>query len=119
MGMLDGRTALITGAARGQGRAHAVRMAREGASIVAVDIADDMAELKYSLSTREDLAETVRAVEAAGGRAVPVTADVRSQAQLDNAVAIGLEHFGGIDICVANAGGEIVNTCGSRSFRRP
>jgi len=104
MGMLEGRTAFITGAARGQGRAHALRMAREGASIVAVDIADDIKEVQYSLGTQEDLAETVRAVEAAGGRAVAVKADVRSQAQLDEAVATGVERFGGIDICIANAG---------------
>jgi SDR family mycofactocin-dependent oxidoreductase len=104
VGLLEGRTALITGAARGQGRAHALRMATEGASIIAVDIAEDISELKYSLGTEEELAETVRAVEAAGGRAIAVKADVRSQGQLDEAVATGLDRFGGIDICVANAG---------------
>jgi SDR family mycofactocin-dependent oxidoreductase len=104
LGLLDGKTAFITGAARGQGRAHAVALARAGASIVAVDIGHDLSSVPYRLGTREDLAETVAAVEAAGGEALAVLADVRSQAELDAAVSQGIERFGGIDVCVANAG---------------
>jgi SDR family mycofactocin-dependent oxidoreductase len=104
MGLLDGKTALVTGAARGQGRAHAVALARQGASVVAVDIGHDLSSVPYGLGTAEDLKETVAAVAATGGEALPVLADVRSQAELDEAVRQGIERFGGIDICVANAG---------------
>jgi SDR family mycofactocin-dependent oxidoreductase len=104
MGLLDGKVALITGAARGQGRAHAVTSAREGADVVLVDIADQMKTVPYAMATDEDLAETVREVEGLGGRALGITADVRSQAELDAAVARGIADFGKIDILIANAG---------------
>jgi SDR family mycofactocin-dependent oxidoreductase len=104
MELLKNRVALITGAARGQGRAHAVRLAAQGAAIVATDIGANIPELDYDLGTMDELEETVRAVEEVGGRAIAVQADVRSQAQLDAAVSAGVERFGGIDICVANAG---------------
>jgi SDR family mycofactocin-dependent oxidoreductase len=104
MGLLDGRTAFITGAGRGQGRAHALRLAQEGAAIVAVDIGRDVDSVPYQLATDDDLAHTAKLVEAAGGRIVTARADVRSQADLDSAVALGLERFGAIDVCVANAG---------------
>jgi SDR family mycofactocin-dependent oxidoreductase len=104
MGMLDGRVALITGGARGQGRAHATTCAREGADVILVDIADQLETVPYAMATRDDLDETVRQVEALDRRAIAVTADVRSQDQLDEAVRRGLAEFGQIDILLANAG---------------
>jgi SDR family mycofactocin-dependent oxidoreductase len=104
MGFLDGRVALITGAARGQGRAHAITSAREGADVILVDIADQMKTVPYAMATDEDMAETVSQVEELGGRALGITADVRSQNELDNAVSRGIAEFGKIDILIANAG---------------
>ena len=104
MGMLDGKVALITGAARGQGRAHAVTCAREGADVIVVDINDQIATVPYKMAVPDDLAETVAQVEALDRRAVSLTVDVRDQAQLDEAVSRGLAEFGQIDILIANAG---------------
>ena len=104
MGELDGRVVLITGAARGQGRAHAVTCARAGADVVAVDIGHQIGSVPYPLATEADLKETARLVEAEGRTAVSAAADVRSQAELDAAVRSGLEAFGRIDVCIANAG---------------
>ncbi|MFW3168881.1 mycofactocin-coupled SDR family oxidoreductase [Geodermatophilus sp. CPCC 206100] len=104
MGMLDGKVALITGGARGQGRAHALTCAREGADVIVVDIADQLETVPYKMATQGDLDETVRQVEALDRRALAVTADVRSQEQLDEAVRRGLAEFGQIDILIANAG---------------
>lgn len=104
MGMLDGKVAFITGGARGQGRAHAVTCAREGADVIIIDVLDQLASVPYKLAAQADLDETVRQVEARGRRAVAVKADVRSQAELDAAVAAGIAEFGGIDILIANAG---------------
>ena len=104
MGLLDGKVALITGGARGQGRAHALVSAKEGADVVLVDIADQIASVPYRMATQDDLAETVRQVEALDRRAIAVTADVRSQQQMDDAVARGIAEFGKIDILIANAG---------------
>ena len=104
MGLLDGKVALITGGARGQGRAHALTSAREGADVVLVDIADQLETVPYRMATQEDLAETVRQVEALDRRALAVTADVRDQAQMDEAVTRGIAEFGKIDILIANAG---------------
>jgi SDR family mycofactocin-dependent oxidoreductase len=104
MGLLDGKVVLVTGAGRGQGRAHAVVSAREGADVIAVDTDATIDTVPYELSRSEDLEETVRLVEEQGRRALGVTADVRSQADLDSAVARGLELFGGIDCLIANAG---------------
>lgn len=104
MGMLEGKVALITGGARGQGRAHATTCAREGADVVLVDIADQLASVPYGMATKDDLDETVRQVEALDRRALAVTADVRSQEQLDEAVRRGLAEFDQIDILIANAG---------------
>ena len=104
MGLLDGKVALITGGARGQGRAHALTSAREGADVVLVDIADQLETVPYRMATQEDLAETVRQVEALDRRALAVTADVRDQAQMDEAVSRGIAEFGKIDILIANAG---------------
>jgi SDR family mycofactocin-dependent oxidoreductase len=104
MGKLDGKVAFITGAARGQGRAHAVKMAEEGAAIVAVDICDQIESVAYPMATQADLDETVKVVEAAGGRIVARTADVRNRSELDVALADGTDAFGRLDIVVANAG---------------
>jgi SDR family mycofactocin-dependent oxidoreductase len=104
MGMLDGKVALITGGSRGQGRAHAVTSAREGADVIIVDIADQMATVPYKMATPDDLEETVKLVEACDRRALAIKADVRSQQQLDQAVARGIAELGKIDILIANAG---------------
>ncbi len=104
MGMLDGKVALITGGARGQGRAHATTCAREGADVILVDIADQLETVPYKMAVQDDLDETVRLVEALDRRALAVTADVRSQEQMDEAVRRGLAEFGQIDILIANAG---------------
>ncbi|MYR07944.1 mycofactocin-coupled SDR family oxidoreductase [Gordonia sp. SID5947] len=94
----------ITGAGRGQGRSHAVRFAEEGAAIIATDLCGPVDAADYPMSSRDDLDETVRAVEAVGGRIIAQQADVRSQEQLDAAVAAGVDAFGRIDIVLANAG---------------
>jgi SDR family mycofactocin-dependent oxidoreductase len=104
MGLLDGRTALITGGSRGQGRAHAVTCAREGADVIIVDITKPTTDVPYALAGPEDHAETVRQVEALDRRILAVDADVRDQSALDDAVTRGIAEFGGIDILIANAG---------------
>ncbi|MEU1953431.1 mycofactocin-coupled SDR family oxidoreductase [Nocardia rhamnosiphila] len=104
MGSLDGKTAFITGAARGQGRAHALRLAGEGASIIAIDICKQIDTVPYAMSTSEDLAETVRLVEEVGGRIFACEADVRDAVALQDAVDAGVAALGGLDIVVANAG---------------
>jgi SDR family mycofactocin-dependent oxidoreductase len=104
MAPLSGKVALVTGAARGQGRAHAVTLAQQGADIIAIDIAADIPSVAYPLGSAEDLAETAAEVEKLDRRVVTATADVRSQEQLDAAVAQGISELGGIDILVANAG---------------
>jgi SDR family mycofactocin-dependent oxidoreductase len=104
MATLEGKVAFITGAARGQGRAEAVRLASDGANIVAVDLCDQIASVLYPMSTPEDLASTVKLVEDAGARIVAQQADVRDQDSLRMAVQTGLDQFGRLDIVVANAG---------------
>lgn len=104
MGMLDGKVVFITGGARGQGRAHAEASAREGADIICVDIDDRIDSVPYSLGTATELKETAQLVEAHGRRCVTAIADVRSQTQLDSAVALGIEEFGHIDVLIANSG---------------
>jgi SDR family mycofactocin-dependent oxidoreductase len=104
MGRLDGKVALITGAARGQGRAHAIRFAEEGADIVAVDLAAPIASVPYDLASADDLDQTDKAVSALGRRILTVTADVRDQAAMSAAVARAVDTFGRLDIVVANAG---------------
>lgn len=101
---LRGKVCLITGAARGQGRSHALRLAAEGAAVVAFDICGEATTVGYPPATEADLAETVALVESAGGKIVPRVGDVRAQADLDAAVADAMEHFGRIDVVVANAG---------------
>lgn len=101
---LQGKVALITGGARGQGRSHALRLAEEGADIVVVDICDQIASHKVAMARPEDLNETVRAVEALDRRIIAEIADVRDQAALDGVVTRTLSEFGRIDIVSANAG---------------
>lgn len=103
-GRVAGKVALITGAARGQGRSHAVRLAAEGADVIAVDICGPVADIEYTTATPEDLATTVRLVEEAGSRVVTHMVDVRDSRGLSDAVADGVELLGGLDIVVANAG---------------
>ncbi|OHV04885.1 mycofactocin-coupled SDR family oxidoreductase [Mycobacterium talmoniae] len=104
-GALQGRVAFITGAARGQGRAHAVRLAREGADIIASDICAAVSDtITYPAATADDLAETVRAVEAEGRKVLAREVDIRDDAALRQLVSDGVEQFGRLDILVANAG---------------
>jgi SDR family mycofactocin-dependent oxidoreductase len=103
-GQLEGKVAFVTGAARGQGRAHAVRMATEGADIIAIDICEDIASNPYPLSTPEDLAETQRLVIERGRRIVARKADVRDRVGLKAALEAGLAELGQLDIVIANAG---------------
>jgi SDR family mycofactocin-dependent oxidoreductase len=104
MGKLDGKVAFITGAARGQGRSHALRLAQEGADIIAVDICAQVDSVGYPLATPDDLAETVRQVEALDRRIVASPADVRDSAALKRAVDEGVAELGRLDIVLANAG---------------
>jgi SDR family mycofactocin-dependent oxidoreductase len=104
-GPLDGRVAFITGAARGQGRAHAVRLAADGADIIAIDICAPVSDtITYPAATSEDLAETVRAVESTGRKVLAREVDIRDLSALQQVVADGVEQFGRLDILVANAG---------------
>ena len=104
MGRHDGRVAFITGAARGQGRAHAVRLAAEGADIVAVDICRNIDSMDYPNATPDDLDETIKAVENEGRRIIAHPADVRDADALQRAVDEGVREFGRLDIVIANAG---------------
>jgi SDR family mycofactocin-dependent oxidoreductase len=104
MGRLTGKVVLITGAARGQGRAIAVRVAAEGGHVIAVDICADIASTSYPMATREDLAETASLIEKHGGRAVTRIADVRDRAAIAAAVDDGIAQLGRLDGVVAQAG---------------
>ncbi|MEV5842301.1 mycofactocin-coupled SDR family oxidoreductase [Streptomyces sp. NPDC051985] len=104
MGRFDGKVVFITGIARGQGRNHAVRFAREGAAIVGLDRADTISTVRYPSPGKEDLDETVRLVEAEGGKIIARQGDVRDQQAVDQVVADALEEFGHIDIVLPNAG---------------
>lgn len=103
-GRLEGKVAFITGAGRGQGRSHAIRLAQEGADIIAVDICRQIESNPYPLSTPEDLAETERAVKELGRRVVARQADVRERSELKDALEAGVRDLGRLDIVVANAG---------------
>ncbi|AKK27672.1 mycofactocin-coupled SDR family oxidoreductase [Mycobacterium sp. EPa45] len=103
-GRLEGKIAFVTGAGRGQGRAHALAMAREGADIIAVDICADIASNPYPLSTPDDLSETERSIKELGRRVVARIADVRERAALREVLESALVDFGHLDIVVANAG---------------
>jgi SDR family mycofactocin-dependent oxidoreductase len=104
MGRVQGKVAFVTGAGRGQGRSHAVRLAEEGADIIAVDLCHDIDSLAYSLATPDDLKETARLVEAQDRRVVAVQADVRERAQLQEAIERGIAELGKLDVVVAQAG---------------
>jgi SDR family mycofactocin-dependent oxidoreductase len=104
MGRVQGKVAFITGAGRGQGRSHAVRLAEEGADIIAVDLCHNIDTVGYPMSTPHDLKETARLVEAQDRRIVAVQADVRERAQLQAALERGIAELGKVDIVVAQAG---------------
>jgi SDR family mycofactocin-dependent oxidoreductase len=103
-GRVAGKVAFVTGAGRGQGRSHAIRLAEEGADIIAVDILRDYASVGYGMSTEADLAETVKAVEALDRRIIAAQADVRDAAGLKTALDDGVAQLGKLDIVSANAG---------------
>jgi SDR family mycofactocin-dependent oxidoreductase len=100
----DGKVAFITGAARGQGRSHAVRFAEEGADIIAFDLCDQIDSVAYPMATPEDLDETVNLVEKTGRRIVAERGDVRDFDRLQAAVATGVAELGRVDFVLANAG---------------
>lgn len=105
MASLDGKVAVVTGAARGQGRAHALTLARNGADVVIIDTDPGaMSTIPYPMPMEEDLLDTARQAEALGRRVLVVRADVRGQGQLDEAVARAVAEFGRLDILIANAG---------------
>ncbi|MEW6636942.1 MAG: mycofactocin-coupled SDR family oxidoreductase [Actinomycetota bacterium] len=106
MSRLDGKVALITGGARGQGRSHALAFAREGAHIVVCDVAEQLSTAPYPLATKEDLAQTKRLVEELGRRCLAFRADVRDGARIKEVVEESISAFGRVDVLVANAGIE-------------
>jgi NAD(P)-dependent dehydrogenase (short-subunit alcohol dehydrogenase family) len=104
-GRFDGKVVLITGGARGQGRSHAVALAREGASVALLDIASgEIGHPPYRVASRDDLEQTAKLVEQAGGQALPLVADVREEEQVAAAVETAVGQFGGIDHLISNAG---------------
>ena len=103
-GRFEGKVAFITGMARGQGRAHAVRLASEGADIIGVDICEQMSHVEYPMSSVGDLKETVRLVEEHGGRILAEKADVRDRSGMEQVLEAGLSQFGRLDYVLANAG---------------
>lgn len=104
MGRMDGKVVFITGGARGQGRAHALTMAREGADVVLLDLAADIDTLPYALSGAEDLQRTAQEIEALDRRVIAVEGDVRSQADVDAAVERAIAELGQVDVLLSNAG---------------
>jgi NAD(P)-dependent dehydrogenase (short-subunit alcohol dehydrogenase family) len=104
MPRLDGKIALITGAARGQGRSHAVTLAAAGAAVIAVDACAPNPSVRYAMPTEQDLEETAALVKQAGGEVFTAVADTRDEQALSAAVAAGVRQLGGLDIVVANAG---------------
>ena len=104
MGRLDGKVAFITGAARGQGRSHALRLAQEGADIIAIDIEGQITSVPYPMSTPDDMAETVRQIEALDRRIIATKADVRDFDAVKAALDDGVAQLGKLDIVSANAG---------------
>src|SRR6201992_1686056 len=104
-GSLEGQVAFVTGAARGQGRAHAVRLAAEGADIIAIDLCGPVSEtITYPSANPDDLDETARAVKATGRDVLTRELDVRDLVALQQVVVDGVAQFGRLDILVANAG---------------
>jgi SDR family mycofactocin-dependent oxidoreductase len=109
MGSLDGRVVFITGAARGQGRSHAVMCAEQGADIVGIDICENLDIVPYALGTEDDLEETGRLVEKTGRTMLTRKADVRDKAALQEAFDAGIAEFGHVDTVLANAGVVLTN----------
>ena len=103
-GRVEGKVAFITGAARGQGRSHAIRLAQEGADIIAIDLCAQVDSVPYPMSTPDDLAQTVREVEALDRRIVATQADVRDYGAVKAALDAGVAELGRLDIVAANAG---------------
>jgi SDR family mycofactocin-dependent oxidoreductase len=103
-GRMQGKVALVTGAARGQGRSHAVRLAQEGADIIAIDLCDQIETVHYPMATKADLDETARLVEQLDRRVITQVADVRERSQLAAAAKAGVAGLGHLDAVVANAG---------------
>jgi len=116
VGTLNGHVAFITGAARGMGRAHAVKLAGEGADIIAIDVCAEFDSTDYPGSTPDDLATTVKLVEDQGRRILARQADVRDPEAVDAVVAAGVREFGRLDIVIANAG--IIRVTDSDDRRR-
>ena len=116
-GRVAGKVAFITGAARGQGRSHAIRLAQEGADIIAVDVCGDMPGVPYPGATEADLADTAKAVEALDRRIVTAQADVRDYAGLKAALDEGVAQLGRLDIVSANAGHRLLAAPGGRARR--
>jgi SDR family mycofactocin-dependent oxidoreductase len=104
VGRVQGKVAFVTGAARGQGRSHALRLAEEGADIIAVDLCHDIDSIGYPMARPEDLDDTAKLIEKTGRRAVIAQADVRDAGQLSEALQRGMAEFGRLDIVVAQAG---------------
>lgn len=104
MNRVEGKVALVTGAARGQGREHAVRLAEEGADVIVIDVCAPVETVNYPMPEPEDLEETVRQVEKTGRRVFSAVVDVRDAGALSEAVSNGVAELGGLDIVVANAG---------------
>lgn len=104
MGAMDGKVVLISGAARGQGRSHAVRFAEEGAKVIGFDICQQIDTTPFAMATPDDLAETVRQVRAVGGVIEAFEADVRDFEHVEKVVLAGITAFGRVDIVLANAG---------------
>src|SRR5690242_1897708 len=119
MPRFTGKVAVITGAARGQGRSHAVRLAAEGADVIAVDICNDIDSVAYDLATPADLEETARLVTERGRRIVTAEVDVRDADALARAVTDGAERLGGVDVVLANAGIGLMDAASDprRAFR--
>src|SRR5262245_40520926 len=103
-GLMAGKVALVTGAARGQGRAHAELLARQGAKVVISDIADQIDTVPYPMARKDDLELTASRIRSAGGEVETLIADVRDSADIDEMVRVALDRFGRIDVAVANAG---------------
>jgi SDR family mycofactocin-dependent oxidoreductase len=109
----DGKVALVTGGARGQGRSHAVNLAKRGADVVVLDILEQIPSVEYDMSRQEDMDETVKLIEAEDRRVIPVKGDVRKWDDVQNAVTAAITEFGRLDLVSANAG--IMPTTGEPS----
>src|SRR2546423_1293815 len=103
-GRVEGKVAFVTGAARGQGRSHAIRLAQEGADIIAIDVCEDIPGIPYAGATETDLAETVKQVEALDRRIIATKADVRDYPWVKKVLDDGVAQLGRLDIVSANAG---------------